>query len=168
MKKYFAYGSCTNVESFRDTLSEVDCQDRFQILGVGILKDHQLAFTRRSQKWRGGVLDILESPGNQVQGLVYELPEEAISAIDKREGAPKYYERIDALEVSLDGNPVTVFTYAVVDKELEEVKPTLEYVRTVFKGMKGQLPATYIRKYLLTHCEDRFGMKFQDGQETWL
>ncbi len=85
-KKYFAYGSCTNVESFKETLRIAGYEDKFTICGVGILNGYRLAFTRFSGRWGGGVLDIIESAGDYVLGVVYEIPERAVSAIDKREG----------------------------------------------------------------------------------
>ncbi|MFO7295603.1 MAG: hypothetical protein FWJ59_06235 [Caldicoprobacter sp.] len=32
-KKYFAYGSCVNVESFKETMRDAKCEDRFRICG---------------------------------------------------------------------------------------------------------------------------------------
>jgi hypothetical protein len=48
-EKYFAYGSCTNVDSFKDTMRKANCEDKFHICGVGILDGYRLAFTRYSK-----------------------------------------------------------------------------------------------------------------------
>ena len=148
-KKYFAYGSCTNFESFKETMKKAGCEEKFQILGVGRLNDHRLAFTRYSSKWRGGVLDIIKSPGDYVLGVVYDIPDQAVSAIDKREGAPKFYERIDDIEVELRHEQVKVFTYTVVEKNMNEIKPSVEYLDVVHKGMEQSFPLEYINRYLI-------------------
>lgn len=157
-KKYFAYGSCTNVESFKETMRKADCEDKFQICGVGILNDYRLAFTRRSIKWGGGVLDIIKSPGDYVLGVVYEVPEQAITEIDKREGAPCFYERMDDIKVEFGFEDIEVFTYTVAEKEMSEVKPTDDYFDVVYKGMIHRFPWEYINKYLIDHCKNKFGM----------
>ncbi|HHV59433.1 MAG TPA: gamma-glutamylcyclotransferase [Clostridiaceae bacterium] len=157
-KKYFAYGSCINVESFKDTMRNAGCEDKFHICGVGILNGYRLAFTRFSSKWGGGVLDIIESPGDYVLGVVYEITEQAVSAIDAREGAPNCYRRIDDIKVELGYEQVEVFTYMVVDKQMGEIQPAVEYFDVVYKGMEHRFPLEYVNKYLIDHCKNRFGM----------
>ena len=159
-KKYFAYGSCVNVESFKKTMEEAKCEDRFHICGVGMLEGYRLAFTRHSKKWDGGVLDIVESPGNYVLGLVYDIPEEAVATLDRREGAPYYYKRMENVKVKLDQERVEVFTYVVVDKQEEEEKPNDEYFQVVLEGMKQHFPAEYVNRYLIDHCNNKFGTQY--------
>jgi len=151
-KMYFAYGSCTNVESFRDTMKKADCEDKFHVCGVGILDDYRLAFTRYSKNWEGGVLDIIESPGDYVLGVIYDIPEKAVKAIDEREGAPYCYRRIDNIKIELGADQVEVFTYEVVDKQLDEIRPSDDYFRIVLEGMKHRFPTEYINQYLIDHC----------------
>lgn len=157
-KKYFAYGSCTNVESFKETMRNAGCEGKFDICGVGILNGYRLAFTRFSNKWEGGVLDIIESPEDYVLGVVYNIPEEAVSAIDAREGDPYHYRRIDDIKVELGYEQIEVFTYTVVDKQMGEIQPTVEYFNVVYKGMEHRFPLEYVNKYLIDHCKNRFGM----------
>ncbi|HHV96595.1 MAG TPA: hypothetical protein GXX37_09025 [Clostridiaceae bacterium] len=159
-KYYFAYGSCTNVESFKNTMRKVGYEDKFHICGVGILSDYRLAFTRNSCNWKGGVLDIVESPRDYVLGVVYEIPEEAISAIDAREGAPTYYKRIDKIKVELGHDQIETFTYTVVDKHMDEIEPSEKYFDVVYSGMGHRFPADYINEYLINHCKQRFGKSF--------
>lgn len=52
-KKYFAYGSCTNLESFKETMKKAGCEDKIHICGVGRLNDYRLAFTRDVTRGRG-------------------------------------------------------------------------------------------------------------------
>ncbi len=157
-KKYFAYGSCTNLQSFKDTMRKAGSEDKFYFCGVGILNDYRLAFTRYSQKWQGGVLDIIESPDDYVLGVVYDIPEVAVSELDKREGAPNYYKKIENVKIELGHEQIEVFTYSVVEKNMNEIKPAEEYFDTVYKGMKYCFPSEYINKYLIDHCRKHFGM----------
>lgn len=146
-KKYFAYGSCTNLESFKETMKKAGCEDKIHICGVGRLNDYRLAFTRKSIKRGGGVLDIIKSPGDYVLGVIYEIPEEAVSAIDLREGAPDCYERIDNVKVKLGHEQLEVFTYTVVEKDLNEIKPSADYFDMVYKGMREHhFPIEYITR----------------------
>jgi gamma-glutamylcyclotransferase (GGCT)/AIG2-like uncharacterized protein YtfP len=156
-EKYFAYGSCTNVDSFKDTMRKANCEDKFHICGVGILDGYRLAFTRYSKNWEGGVLDIIESPGDYVLGVVYDIPEEAIPALNSREGAPKYYEKIDNVKVELGHEQVEVFTYTVVEKHMDEYNPSKEYFDVVYKGMEHRFPLEYINKHLIEHCKNKVG-----------
>ncbi len=145
--KYFAYGSCANVGSFKDALQDAD----FNICGVGRLNGYRLAFTRQSKTWGGGVLDIIESADDYVLGVVYDIPDEAISALDKREGAPRCYRREDGFIVELGFEQVEVFTYTVVDKIFPEEKPTIDYFNMVYRGMVHRFPAEYVNRYLIDH-----------------
>jgi len=159
-QKYFAYGSCTNFESFKETLRNAECEDKFHVCGVGKLNGYRLAFTKHSFKWGGGVLDIIESPGDYVLGVVYEIPEEAVQAIDAREGAPKHYRRIEGVKVELGSEQTEVFTYTVTDKKPNEIKPSEEYFKAVYEGMANKFPFEYVNKYLIGHCKNQFGMSF--------
>jgi len=167
-RKYFAYGSCTNVESFRGTMKNANCADRFPICGVGRLDGYRLAFTRYSSNRGGGVLDIIESPGDYVLGVVYEIPEEAVTAIDAREGAPRVYRRVEGIKVRLGFEQVEVFTYVVVDKQMDEIKPAKGYFDEVHEGMKNRFPLEYVNRYLIEHCKNRFGMRNMRTRQNYL
>lgn len=166
-KKYFAYGSCVNIDSFKATLGDAACGTDFQICGVGRLDGYRLAFTRNSKNWGGRALDIIESAPDHVLGVVYDIPEEAVRKLDIREGAPRYYKREEGLVVKLGLEQVNVFAYTVVDKALPEDKPTEAYFRQVYEGMVNRFPAKYINRYLIDHCND-LGMQHRRIPETGL
>lgn len=54
-------------------------------MGIAILKDHKLAFTRKKNDGTGA-LDVIQSVGDYVLGVVYNIENEAENYIDKREG----------------------------------------------------------------------------------
>jgi len=159
MAKYFAYGSCTNVESFANTLKDAGRQFEFSVLGVGKLEGFRLAFTRK--KCDGtGALDIIESENDYVLGVVYQVPDEAVGCIDRREGAPRCYRRVNDIKVQLGDEKISVITYMVVDKHWNEVCPSDEYYRTVYEGMKSRFPIAYINRYLIDHCNRKFNKHY--------
>jgi cation transport regulator ChaC len=164
-KKYFAYGSCVNVESFKGTLKNAGCEADFHVCGVGRLNGYRLAFTGRSTNWGGGVLDIIDSAADYVLGVVYDIPEKAVSALDKREGAPHCYRREGGYKVELGFEQVGIFAYTVVDKALQESKPSAGYFNSVYRGMVHRFPAEYVNKYLIDHCND-LGMRNKRIPET--
>lgn len=164
-KKYFAYGSCVNIGELRKSLEYDEHMEDPHICGVGILDGHRLAFTRMSTNWQGGVLDIVESPTDYVLGLVYEMAEEDISKLDNREGAPRCYRRVENLKIALGHEEVAVFSYTVVNKELGEIEPSAAYFDKVYEGMRHRFPAEYVNKYLIRHCNKRFGRRHREVRE---
>ena len=58
-------------------------------MGVACLRGYQLAFTRYSSTWGGGVADIIPAVGSEVWGLVYGLTDENLEALDVYEGYPR-------------------------------------------------------------------------------
>lgn len=129
---YFAYGSCMNRDSFASTMS------RFFPLGKGEVNHSRVLFTRWSGKWEGGVADLVESPGEMAEGILYLLHPDELEALDEREGAsphfyPPFYRR-EWVDVRIDGLMVRSLTYVVVNKEKEEVPPSYEYMETILQG----------------------------------
>ena len=61
MNIVFAYGSLTNRMEIEKTLKEDGAEKDYVVLGIGKLEDYKLAFTKKSAKWNGGVLDVVTS-----------------------------------------------------------------------------------------------------------
>jgi cation transport regulator ChaC len=155
MMKYYAYGSCTNLNSFNETLNTGGFDGQYKIISVGRSEGYKLAFTRKMNS-SSGALDIIESAGDYVLGVVYEIPDAAISTINKREGYPTAYKHLK-INVSLGEEKLEVLTYVVVDKHREEVCPSKEYYNRVLEGMKNRFPKTYINQYFISHYNEKFG-----------
>ena len=60
-------------------------------------------------------------------GVLYELPSEALDALDAKEGAGFAYRRRSVV-VDCSGQELTAIAYDVIDKEPEDVPPTPEYL----------------------------------------
>ncbi|WP_279401691.1 gamma-glutamylcyclotransferase [Piscibacillus salipiscarius] len=77
---YFAYGSCMDHER----IEKAGMLTQFKTLGLGLLPEHELRFTVRADD--GGRADIVEMSGHQVEGIVYEITEQALKYLYNREG----------------------------------------------------------------------------------
>lgn len=148
---YFAYGSCMDEGSFRSTVGEKN----YDVLGKATLPGFRLAFTLWSDKWRGGVADLLPSPKDEVEGVLYKLSPPAWDPLDRREGVPFGHYRRMRVEVVWKGERVPAVTYTVVRKATEEIAPSPSYQCTIFNGANRFLSPGYRERLRL--WMERFG-----------
>jgi gamma-glutamylcyclotransferase len=144
---YFAYGS--NMDWFQ--MRERCPSARF--VGVALLPDHELAFTRKSIKRNCGVADAIATKGQKLWGVLYEITEPDVARLDKSEGyAPgreknSYFRR--ECVVWLDGNdrrPATASIY-FGDSTPSLPLPNNEYKNLILSGAKyWRLPEAYVRE----------------------
>lgn len=130
---YFAYGSCMCPVDLARTIGE-DAH-RF-VVGRGILKDHRLAFNRKSPKREScGVLDVVPHMGSHVEGVLYHLPWRVSDKLDEREEVPSNGYRQAEVVIDCQGQQFErVRTYVVVDKAAQEVPPDDWYFYIVMRG----------------------------------
>jgi len=131
------------------------------VVGRARLPDYQLAFTRYSRSERGGVADIVPQPGASVWGALYELDEQDLPAIDRKEGYDWAYTREPlAVELCGDGSEHLALTYTVRRKEPTEVRPSPEYLAGLIDaGRELGLPEGYLR--FLDRLRKRFSLEAQ-------
>ena len=98
------------------------------------LEGYRLALTRRSIRWKAGVVDIVPAEGAQVWGALYEVAGADLELLDAKEGAGFAYRRI---EVELDGGERAI-AYAVIDKEPEPGPPDPEYAALVLAAARDR------------------------------
>ena len=99
---YFAYGSNLHWEQMKNRCPSA------RFVCVAKLAGYRLAFTRFSDRRRCGVADVIETEGNEVWGVVYQLDECDFGPLDDYEGhvpgrRNNAYERIE-LRVLRNGN----------------------------------------------------------------
>ncbi|KMK75135.1 gamma-glutamylcyclotransferase family protein [Alkalihalobacillus pseudalcaliphilus] len=129
MPLYFAYGSCMDVQ---DIARDVE---KARFVGPAKLENYRLAFTKYSKNRQGGVADIVKSEGGSLEGVVFEVPN--FIALDYREGAPTFYERINVSVFLYQVKKwLNVSTYTVVHKEATEIKPGDYYASLILNGAK--------------------------------
>ena len=72
------------------------------------------------------------------------MPDGALDALDRKEGAGFAYRRVD-LEVELEGESRRAIAYEVERKEPQEVAPTADYLRLLVAGAAERgLPHEYV------------------------
>ena len=109
---YFAYGS-----NMADDVMSTRCPTH-RVIGVAELRDHQLAFRRRSIRTGTGVADVMPAPGRSVWGVLYELDDSEFPALDAKEGAGWAYERVRVtVWPEGGGEPVDALAYRVAEPE---------------------------------------------------
>jgi len=142
---YFAYGSNLDCEKMKKIVPSSN------FYGKAKLENYRLDFTRKSKKWDCGVADIIED-NKDVWGVVYQFNEKDLGSLDKCEGynpnrVKNAYRRIEKM-VYLEGKkdqPMTLYTYEVIDKEFDKHKPNKEYKYLIVSGAKHwKLPEDYI------------------------
>jgi len=142
---YFAYGSNMNWKQMRERCPS----SRF--VGIAVLRDHKLAFTRESDDRSCGVADVVAENGTQVWGVVYEIADLDVGKLDASEGfrpgrdKNSYYRR-ECL-VFLDGEdqrPLTVSAY-FGDPQVNPPLPNAAYKNLILAGARHwHLPEDYI------------------------
>lgn len=135
---YFAYGRNMGTRAMALACPGHRC------LGAAELRDHRLAFTRRSLRTGTGVADVLAAPGASVWGALYELDTSQLAAIDEKEGAGWAYERRAVRVIAADGE-LEAFAYSVITPDAEHVQPSREYVQALLDGARERgLPEGYV------------------------
>ncbi|GHT27069.1 hypothetical protein FACS18942_05730 [Planctomycetales bacterium] len=131
---YFAYGSNLNAKNWKERTG-IPFNRAFEKCGTAYLPDERLAFTRRSAIPGGGVLDIIPSPRHVVAGAVYRIKTNtAMFALDRKEGFPYCYQKVERIVFTENGKSILVFTYKAVEQE-EYIEPHPDYVKTVAEGL---------------------------------
>jgi len=144
---YFAYGSNLDWSQMRERCPSA------RFVSVAKLKDHRLAFTRKSVERRCGVSDVIPDRGLNVWGVVYEIDEPDLVRLDKCEGfvpgrgrEENSYFREERY-VYRDGNddaPLLALVYFAIPQN-NPPRPNAEYKRLIVDGARHwHLPVDYI------------------------
>ena len=123
-----------------------------RFVGVAVLRDYMLAFTRKSMTRQCGVADVVTKDGAQVWGVVYELADLDVGKLDVSEGFRLGREKnsYDRHECSVflngqDQRPLTVSAYFGVAQH-DPLLPNAAYRDLIITGAKHwQLPEAYVR-----------------------
>ncbi len=126
---YFAYASNLS----RKQMSErcPDAQPKF----VATLSNYKLIFAGWSRKWHGGVASIKPFRGERVTGAIYELSERGLRQLDKYEGYPDIYTRVNVIVTDGFGSRMEAVTYIKVEQS-EETQPSKEYLAIIQQGYR--------------------------------
>jgi gamma-glutamylcyclotransferase len=134
---HFAYGSYMN---------------RAQMLARAgnILEEHNASLpnyeVRFNKKVRGGTAgaNIQPAPGKTVHGVLYKVEESALRSLDRYEGVPEHYRRIEVQVTPEGGQPVPAQIY-IASKLEKGLRPSPAYLQAMLDGAgEHNLPASYI------------------------
>jgi gamma-glutamylcyclotransferase (GGCT)/AIG2-like uncharacterized protein YtfP len=141
LNPYFAYGSNLNFDDWRRNRPDLpDPATVLEFVCEAYLPDSEVVFNVRSNSRRGGVLNIKQRTGQLVPGVIFRVKPGAWDVLDRKEGAPGKYERIETVALSLEGQQHGVTTYRVPDERCAGfVSPQNSYLEAVCEalGEKG-------------------------------
>lgn len=126
---YFAYGSNMDVAQMKERCPES------RLIGKASLAGYRLTFDKGSPSWGGGVADIVKDGNSQVWGLIYEVSEEDLKALDRYEGHPNFYRRVEITINDAQGKKQKAIAYEVVSKE-SFIPPSPRYLNIIKAAAK--------------------------------
>ena len=98
--------------------------------------DYRFVYGKKSVGRKGGVADIRPALGQIVEGVLYALTPEQWKYMDRKEGAPIHYERVQITVVDEHGAEQQAITYRATAEHAEPfVAPDLTYVDVVANGL---------------------------------
>ena len=116
--KMFAYGMNTNLDEMNRR-----CPGAIS-LGSAWIDDYEFVFRTHA--------DIAESPGSICYGVLWDIDEKHLQALDTLEGFPHYYTRF-YVKVNVDDHFVFALTYQMTEQSCLQ-KPGSIYLDTVTEG----------------------------------
>ena len=135
---YFAYGS--NMDPIRMARR---CPGAVA-LGCARLPGHRLIFTWDSAFWRGGVGHVVPSEQDDVWGVLWELGEPDLEALDRYEGIAHGIYRRARIAIEHEGAAVEALIYLSNDDRAR--RPSRRYVRALVRGARAhRFPPEYVR-----------------------
>ena len=156
---YFAYASNLDPEAMR-----ARCPGH-RVVGLASLADHRLSFPLYSADWHGGVASPTLAHGEKVWGIVFDLTDEDLTALDAYEGwrAPgdqhNLYERETVLVELVrpdDGSvPRRLRALTYFARSSNPSPPSRVYLDTVVRGARHhRLPDDYVEMLETTEVRD--------------
>lgn len=135
---YFAYASNMDSRTFARRCPKANA------LGRARLRGYRLAFSRYSKQRRGGSADVVEDGSAEVWGVLYEVHDECLAAMDGVEGVPTAYRRETVQVLDDAGQAHDALTY--VANRTGEFLPSKQYLEVIVGGARANgLPEEYIQ-----------------------
>ena len=101
----------------------------------GWLPDMEPVFDYRSVVRGGGALGIRRAPGKLAAGHLFELTREGWEALDRKEGVPARYRRLDCRVLDARGGEHAAITYEVAPEQRKAfTPPTQDYLDICRRG----------------------------------
>jgi hypothetical protein len=138
---HFGYGSNLNIDFVREYLIP-----DVKFVMKGYLPNFEVRFPFWSEEKQGGYSGIMETPGEMVQGALYEVTAEQLEAVDELDVYKGLYRRETFLVLGEDGEWHRADLYRVIDPQ-GPFPPVRSYVETMLEGARNLgLDTGYIRR----------------------
>jgi gamma-glutamylcyclotransferase len=124
---YFAYGSNLDGDQMRSRCPSA------RLVGRAVLANHALTFGGFSHHWGGAVASVLHVPGARVEGLLYQIDEDDVRALDRFEGHPFAYERVAKVVVDERGRRRRAALYRQPEDDFEPWPPPQRYFDVLWR-----------------------------------
>lgn len=135
--KYFAYGMNTNLDEMSRRCPEAVS------LGAAWINDYELVFRTHA--------DIAPIPGSVCHGVLWDIGDQDLRALDALEGFPYYYTRF-YIKVNTTDSFVFALTYQMTDQSYVQV-PSTGYLTTVTEGyQQNGVPTNQIVRAINMIC----------------
>ena len=138
MTHYFAYGSNMDPKQMASR-----CPGAVA-LGSARLPNYELAFVWDSPGWGGGVATVIPSSSLEVWGVLWDLTDEHVEALDRYEGvAIGAYVR-ERVDVESDGRSINALVYVATDARKKQ--PSARYLDALISGARAfSLPESHVQ-----------------------
>jgi gamma-glutamylcyclotransferase len=98
----------------------------------GRLENYEFVFNKKVRGGTGGA-NIRPAPGKAVLGVLYRINESAFRNLDRFEGAPEHYRRIEVTVRDGNGEMITAQAY-IATKVEKNLRPAPHYLKTILDG----------------------------------
>jgi hypothetical protein len=137
MQHYFGYGSNLDATDWQGFCATQSLTASLQPQGPAWLPDHELAFDYRSERRGGGALNVRPRIGGAASGFLFGVDEAALAALDRKEGVPRFYRRLDCVVLDADGMERRALTYQVIPERLTSfTAPSPDYLDVCRRGRR--------------------------------
>ena len=140
---FFAYGSNMSSTVVRSRAGEIVEEQ------VGKLENYEIVFNKKA---RGGsaTANIRPAQGKNVYGVLFRIAESALRSLDRFQGAPQHYRRIEVNVTDSQGDRVAAQTY-IATKVEKGLRPAGYYLQSILQAAEEHhLPAEYIEEVKAT------------------
>lgn len=133
---YFAYGSNMNLSLMRRL-----CGWNCRVLGPALLEAFEFGFDLR------GYNTIRPKAGEKVWGVLFDVNQKALEALDGFEGYPNVFGRQEVTVTDNFGEKIKAWVFLRPVSQFGNAKPTLDYFKRILTGaMENGLPKEWIDK----------------------
>ena len=148
---YFAYASNLDPELMKSH------GPGHQLVGLAVLRDHRLGFPRFSPEWGGGLAGPQLAHGGEVWGIVYDLTDDDLRALDEKEGfraAGDQHNACDRETATIeltrpdDGSiPRRMRAWIYLPRASNPSPPSQRYLDAILRGARHhRLPEEYVAR----------------------